>query len=270
MPSLPTPLPQAREGSYHGTAAKIEFFRAEEPLVEPTVIIILVIAAVIVLAVLAQQQAKKRRMALAAWAASRGLTFDPSHDGGMDDRYPGFTCLRQGDDRYAYNVMAGQVARGGGASTAGVTAFDYHYETSSTDSEGKRTTHDHHFSAVIVAAGLPLKPLLIRKEGFFDKVGAFLGFEDIDFESTEFSKEFFVKSPDRRWAFDVLQQSTMEFLLAAPRFSLEFQGSDVIAYRDRTFKPEDFDAALTVIAGVLDRLPDYLLKEMKGTNGSTG
>lgn len=225
---------------------------------EPFLFFILAAAVIIVLAVLAHQQAKKRQMALAAWASSRGLSFDPSRDHQMDDRYPRFKCLRQGDNRYAYNVMAGD------AGGRGVSAFDYHYETHSTDSKGHRTTHNHHFSAVIVTTGLPLKPLVIRKEHFFDKVGEFLGFDDIDFESTEFSREFYVKSPDRRWAFDVIHQATMEFLLASPRFTLEFQGSDAIAYRDRTFKPEDFEAALRVIEGVLQRLPESLLREMRG------
>jgi hypothetical protein len=226
--------------------------------VEPFLFFALAAAVIIVFAVLAHQQAKKRRMALAAWAASRGFSFDPTRDSQMDDRYPEFKCLRQGDNRYAYNVMAGN------AGGRPVSAFDYHYATHSTDSKGHRTTHNHHFSAVIVATGLPLKPLAIRKEGFFDKIGEFLGFDDIDFESTEFSREFYVKSPDRRWAFDVIHQETMEFLLASPRFALELQGSDAIAYRDRTFKPEDFEAALEVIAGVLDRLPEYLVKELKG------
>ncbi len=220
-------------------------------------IVVLIIVAIIVLVVLGHQQAEKRKKALAAWAGSRGLSFEPSNDHGMDERYPSFACLKKGDNRYAYNVMEGRAAE------RPVCAFDYHYETHSTDSDGHRTTHNHHFSAVIVEAGLPLKPLFIRTEHFFDKVGEFLGFDDIDFESTEFSKEFCVKSPDRRWAFDVLQQSTMEFLLEAPRFALEFQHRQVIAYREKTFAPADFEAALEVIKGVLERLPEYLLREMK-------
>jgi hypothetical protein len=229
--------------------------------VEPFLFFILAAAVIVVLAILGHQQAKKRRMALEAWAASRGLSFDPSNDRQMDDRYPEFKCLRRGGNRYASNVMQGRAAE------RPVCAFDYHYETNSTDSKGNSTTEHHHFSAVIVETGLPLKPLLIRKEGFFDKVGEFLGFDDIDFESTEFSRQFYVKSPDRRWAFDVIHQETMEFLLASPRFSLEFQGSDAIAYRDRTFKPEDFEAALAVIEGVLQRLPESLVREMKQRGG---
>jgi hypothetical protein len=200
--------------------------------VEPF-IVVLIIVAIIVLAVLGHQQAEKRKKALAAWAGSRGLSFEPSNDHGMDGRYSGFACLKKGDNRYAYNVMEGRAAE------RAVCAFDYHYETHSTDSDGHRTTHNHHFSAVIVEAGMPLKPLFIRTEHFFDK------------------------SPDRRWAFDVLQQSTMEFLLEAPRFALEFQHRQVIAYREKTFAPADFEAALEVIKGVLERLPEYLLREMK-------
>jgi len=223
-------------------------------------VIALIIAGFIAVAIYAHQQAKKRRQALAAWACSHGLVFQSERDHQMDQRYPQFKCLHQGDGRYAYNVMQGPL---GGRQ---ICAFDYHYQTHSTDSEGNRTTEDHRFSAVIVETGLPLKPLWIRKENVFDKIGEFLGFDDIDFESSEFSKEFCVKSPDRRWAFDVLQQSTMEFLLGSPRYTLEFQRSQVIAYRDRTFKPEDFEAALAVIEGVLQRLPEYLLKEMKGAH----
>ena len=63
-------------------------------------------------------------------------------------------------------------------------------------------------------------------------MGEFFGFDDIDFESDEFSREFCVKAADRRWAFDVIHQATMEFLLAAPRFTIELAGPRVMAYRD--------------------------------------
>ncbi|MGQ9575232.1 MAG: hypothetical protein ACUVUC_07940 [Thermoguttaceae bacterium] len=227
---------------------------------EPFLFFLVAVAVIAVLAVLAHQQAKKRQRALAAWASARGLSFDPARNPRIDDRYAQFKSLRQGENRYAYNIMAGQW---GGRP---VRAFDYHYETYSTDSKGRRRTHHHHFSAVLVEAGLPLKPLFLRPEGFFDKVAEFFGADDIDFESAEFSRQFYVKSPDRRWAFDVIHQATMEFLLASPRFTLEFQGTDVIAYHGRTFKPEEFEAALKVIAGVLDRLPGHLLKELKGAD----
>ena len=66
-----------------------------------------VVALIAVIAVFAYLQAEKRRKALAAWAQSRGLVFNADRDSRMDDRYADFTCLRQGDARYAYNVANG-------------------------------------------------------------------------------------------------------------------------------------------------------------------
>ena len=123
--------------------------------------------------------------------------------------------------------------------------FDFHYETSAGDDKRDR----HHFSVVIVTTNLPLKPLVIRQQGIFDRFAALVGLDRIELESAEFNREFHVQSPDRRWAFDVLPQATMDFLAHSPRFLLEFQLCQIIAYRDRLFTTADFAAALQVIGG---------------------
>jgi hypothetical protein len=214
-------------------------------------------AIVVAIAVYAHKVAEKRKLAIAAWAGTRGLSFTRDRDWSFDQRYD-FACLNRGDDRYAYNVSRGRVGE------FGICAFDYHYETHSTDSKGNRTDHDHHFSAVVVETGLRLKPLSIRKENFFDKVGEFVGLDDIDFELAEFSREFYVKSPDRRWAFDVLHQESMEFLLNAPRFQIEFLGRSVVAWRDSSFSAEEFEQALQVSMGLTSRLPKSVVQELRG------
>ncbi len=221
----------------------------------PGAIILLFIALVVVMGVLGHRAAQQRREALAAWGASRGLRFSPDHAGDFDDRFPAFSCLRQGSGRYAYNRLEGDW---NGRPFLG---FDYHYETHSTDSKGRRTTHHHHFSAVMLASAAPLKPILIRPEGVLDRVSAFFGFEDINFESAEFSRRFHVTSPDRKWAYDLLHPRAMEFLMAAPVCSLEFDAGRVLAWRGSTFTPADFEQAAGVIAGLLDQMPGYLLKE---------
>ena len=210
------------------------------------------------LMVLGYFQAEKRKKELAAWAGQNGFTFDPGKDRSLDERYADFSCLRSGSDRYAYNLLRGR------RDPFPALGFDYHYETYSTDSKGHQETHHHYFSAMVIETRWPLRPLFIRPEGFFDKLTELLGFDDIDFESTEFSRSFYVKSPDKKWAYDVLHQKTMEFLLNAPRFTLEFSGNAVIAYRSSTFATADFPAALEVIEGILNRFPEYLLREMKG------
>jgi hypothetical protein len=222
-------------------------------------IVIAAIAAAIGFAVWNSRMKDKRRQELAGWAQVNGLKFLPEKDHSVWMRYQLFKCLQRGEDRYAYNIMVGT------SGTRVMSAFDYHYETHSTNSKGQRQTHHHYLSALVVDAGLPLKPLFIRPEGLLDKVTEFVGIEDIDFESAEFSQKFFVKSPDRRWAYDVLHQKTMELMLAYPRFHIDFQGSQVMAYFDnKTFTLGEFGSALKVVTGILDYLPESVVRELKG------
>lgn len=220
-----------------------------------SLLVALGVLAVVAIAIWGYYRNIQRRKALVAWTQGKGLSFDPSRDREMDSRFPGFGCLAQGSDRYAHNRMSGEW-RG-----RPFLGFDYHYETHSTDSKGHGRTHHHHFSAVILESGVPLEPLFIRPEGIFDKLTEFVGFDDIDFESTEFSHRFYVKAANRRWAYDVLHQRTMEFLLQAPRFTIQSDESHVIAYRASQFSVAEFEAAAEVICGILDRLPDYLLQQ---------
>ena len=194
--------------------------------------------------------AAQRRKELAAWAQSKGLRFRPGKDRGMDDRFEEFKCLRRGHSRYANNLIEGPWEG------MNLTAFDYHYTTGS----GKHQSH-HSFSAVILKSPVPLKPLSIRREGFFDKITEFFGFDDIDFESAEFSRAFYVRSPDRRWAYDVIHQRMMEYLMTAPNFAIQFDHSHVMAWGSRQAKPADFEAAIGLICGIVDRLPEYLVRQ---------
>ena len=213
---------------------------------------------VIGLIILGLYQAAKRRKELLAWAGSKGLSFSQAKDRGMESRFPQFKALKQGSNRYAFNIIEGDW------SERPIIAFDYHYETHSTDSKGRRQTHHHRFSAVILGSDLPLKPLFIRPEGFFDKVTEFFGLDDIDFESAEFSRKFYVKAEDKRWAYDVIHTRTMQFLLDMPQYTIEFSPSHVIVYRSSTFKTTQFEEAIAVITGILDRFPDYLVKQLRG------
>jgi hypothetical protein len=214
---------------------------------------ILAVLAVGALVAIAWWLRARRRKALMAWASAHGLAYDGGRDSSFDDRHRSFGCLRRGHSRYAYNLMTGKW------DGRAIEAFDYRYVTG----HGKNRS-THHFSAVIVRSEIPLRPLRIRPEGLFDRVTEFFGVDDIDFESAEFSRQFHVKSADKRWAYDVLHQRTMAFLLSMPRFSLQFDEREVIAWRGRRFDAEAFTSALRVISGVLERLPPYVEQEQKG------
>lgn len=197
--------------------------------------------------------ASQRRKELAAWASSHGLGFDSAKDSALESWLPDFDCLRRGHSRYGHNHIRGQW---NGREFLG---FDYHYVTGS----GKNR-QTHRFTAVVLGSDVPLRPLLIRPERFFDKVGEFFGLDDIDFESAEFSRSFYVKSSDRRWAYDVIHTRTMEFLLSAPKFKINFGRRRVMAWREKRLGPEDIAQAAAVVCGILDRLPEYVVRRQTG------
>jgi hypothetical protein len=214
--------------------------------------------------------AKKRREALQALARELGLSFsegDPlkeqsygqsqgflasllsSGQSGIPERFGQFGALSVGDSRKASNVLWGELQG------RQITAFDYQY---STGSGKNRSTH--HLSAAVITLDCSFPELLIRPENFFDKVAAVVGFDDIDFESHEFSKRFYVKGRDRKLAYDIITAPMMEYLLSVPGWSIELAGIDVIIWTGRTWKPEDFRSAVAVLNGFLDRVPRFVWK----------
>ncbi len=215
----------------------------------------LIIVLILVFIAFAIWKSVQRRKELAAWAAEKGLSFSATKDRGFDDRFSSFGCLRRGHSQYAYNIAEGDW------NGRRVTAFDYRYITGS----GKNRS-THYFSAIILRSDMQLKPLNIRPEGVFDRVTEFFGLDDIDFESAEFSRMFYVKSPDKRWAYDVIHPRTMKFLLSMPRFSIELDHAHVIVWRNRRFDPEAFEAAIAIAVGLLDNLPTYLT-DKQGSKG---
>ncbi len=221
------------------------------------VLIGIVVAVVITLIVVGAVQAAQRRKALAAWAAKYRFSFDQFRDGHFQDAYPQFKQFDRGErNRYAHNVMRGKHG------DHRVVCFDYHYETTSTDSKGNRTTHSHEFSGLIIAPPHRLRPLFIRPEHFLDKIGEFFGLDDIDFESAEFSRKFLVKSSDRRWAFDVISQETMEFMLAGPRYTMQMDDANLLLLNDKTWQAGDFEQALNYGEHFLALIPRGVIEEL--------
>ncbi|MDP6519851.1 MAG: hypothetical protein QF411_08120, partial [Planctomycetota bacterium] len=166
----------------------------------------LLLAAGVALCLYLAKQARERREAFAAWAQGNGFTYSPGRDAGLAKRFSFLDKLRQGSNRYAEHVLAGQW-QGREA-----LAFTYHYETYSSDSKGRRQTHHHRFGVVLIELECTFPELRIHPENFFGRLGQALGFDDIDFESVEFSRAFTVRSPDKRFAWDFCHTGAMEYL----------------------------------------------------------
>lgn len=231
---------------------------------EPVLVILLVVVGVtlaIVFGYLAHQAAKKRREELAALAGELGFAFDPASDPSFDDRNAQFAVFRQGHSRAAYNTLTGSLSVDGRAYPA--TMGDYTYKV--TQTTGKTTTTvTYRLSYLIVDlpfAGAP--DLLIRREHLFDKLAGAIGFDDIDFESSEFSRAFHVKSPDRKFAYDVIHPRMMEFLLSSQPPTIDIRsGRLCLTNGTRCWKPPEFRERLGWLGAFFDLWPDYLTGQL--------
>jgi hypothetical protein len=222
--------------------------------------IILVVA--VIAAYYAYQQQQKRRADLRLLAAQLGWQFVPDKDYAHDEEYAHYEIFRHGHSRYAYNTLFGAITVDGQPWQAKMG--DFHYQI--TTSNGKTTTtHTYRFSYLILELPyLRVPDLLIRREGMFDAIKNLFGFDDVDFESAEFSRRFFVKSPDKRFAYDVIHAGMMEFLLAGdpPTIDVE-QRHCCLSDGKRIWSPERFRATIGWAQRFFELWPRHVVCELQ-------
>jgi hypothetical protein len=219
-------------------------------------LIIAIVLALAAVAVLSAKRERERTESLQRFAAERGLRFI-GEDAGLDERMAAFDQFQIGHSRRGLNLMEGDVRVGGIRGT--LLCGDYRYKV--TRSNGKQTTttvYNMSFVAMRPALSVP-EDLTVRAEGVLDKIGAFVGFDDIDFESSEFSKRFHVKCSDRRFAFDVFDPRMMEYFLAAEPPRVQARAGVILIDRGvRRWEPSEFAAEFGWLDGFLARVPRHV------------
>jgi len=210
-------------------------------------IIVGFIALIVVLGVLGYISTRKRREAMATLAAKLGLCFDPGKDWDIARRYSFLDKLRVGSNRYAFNILSGNYQG------HDVTIFDYHYRTGS----GKNTQH-HYISFFILHLLASFPEMVIGPEGIFSKMAQALGYDDIDFESYEFSRKFCVRSRDKKFAYDVCNARMIEYLLSNIDLTIEIEGEALAISFGSRLAPEQIEPNLNRLITVRSLLPEYL------------
>jgi hypothetical protein len=214
-------------------------------------VIVVVLIVIVISAIYGMIQARKRLEGLFELAQRLGLKFSAVEDYGLADRYGFLNQLAQGENRYARNVLSGTYQQNQ------VLAFDYHYETYSQGKNG-RQTHHHWFSFFILTLPAVFPDLTIRRENFLTKVAEAFGYQDIKFESAEFSRAFCVRSPDKKFAYDVCNAQMMEYLLANRDLSIEIENQVLALAFDRCLAVEQIEFDLQRLVEIRSRLPEYL------------
>ena len=212
-------------------------------------------AAVIVFGIL---KARQRREAMARLAADLGFEYYADDPWGLAERYAMFDLFGRGHSRKASNVLCGEL------DGRAVVAFDYKYTTGS----GKNQS-THHYQGVVLGLPIVAAGLRMRGETAFDRLASWVGWDDIDFESDEFSRRYHVRSEDRRFAYDIFHARLIEHLLACGDVpDLEMKGNLMILY-DGQRDAENVRRLLGIGREIVASIPGYVLKA-RGIGGKTG
>jgi hypothetical protein len=198
----------------------------------------------------ANKRARERREALQQFASENGWSFDPGTSRTIDDEFRDIGLFRRGSNRYGENFITGE------HNGCGLLMFDYHFQTESGSGKNRRTQH-HRYGIVMLRPPFPLKSLDIRPEGLWDKLTSAFGWDDIDFESAEFSRRYHVSGPDRRWAFDVVTPRTMELLLSREKVTLSMSSTHLMYAAAGRLTPDHLREAMALCAAVLDGIPAF-------------
>lgn len=106
----------------------------------------------------------------------------------------------------------------------------------------------------------------LRLERSTDRIAAAAGFEDIDFESDEFSRKYYVKCKDRRFAYDVITARQMEMLLTLDDINIEINCDAMAFYLARALSPAEIEWLHGIAWRFVGNIPEFVL-ERKGAGG---
>jgi hypothetical protein len=226
--------------------------QADAPPAQAVVFIVVFVSVLLIgIVVAVNLAAKARREGFARLAQRLDLMFSPGQDHMMAVRFAFLNKLAQGSNRYAFNTLWGNFGN------HAIYAFDYHYETYYRDSDG-RQTNDHYFSCLILMLERPCPELLIAREGLLSRVAQTLGYEDIDFESHEFSRTFCVRSKDKKFAYDFCHPRMMEYLLQNQDLEIEIEGHALAVAFPYRLDPLQIEHNLNRLVHLRSLTPNFL------------
>ena len=91
-----------------------------------------------------------------------------------------------------------------------------------------------------------------------DRAAALVGGQDIELESDEFNRAYRVRSDDHRFASDLLNPRTMELLLRCGGPDVRIGAGYIVLVNHGPVDPTSVYGALTVLAAMLENLPDFV------------
>ncbi len=208
--------------------------------------IVLIAVTIVVVGIFSWLSMSRRRKRLMAWATEKGFWFEKVNHS-FTHQFAAFEPFNVGDDRHSRHLIQGRV------DGAKLAVFQYHYTVGSGKNETTTVVHACAFETPIVSPGLS-----IRKEGLHHKLFDAFGGEDIDFESDEFSRKFWVRGPNRKFVYDVVHPRTMEFLMPHQATLWQWIGNHLVLVRQGHLEPDLAESILQDAMEFMGLVPRHL------------
>jgi len=140
-----------------------------------------------------------------------------------------------------------------------VSLFDYSQSASARRGSWRRWGPLDRSVVLIGVPGASFPVFLLRREGVLDKVKAAAGLEDIDFESAEFSRRYYVSCTQKRFAYDVLTQKQMKLLLSVEDMNVEICARSMVFYLDSTLTTHRLKLLHNFAMEFVANIPSFVL-----------
>ena len=165
------------------------------------------------------------------------------------ERTEEFSLFNKGHSRKIHNVMTTE------ADSLRLTMFDYRYTVG-----GGQNSQTHRQTVVAFESdALELPAFSLRPEGFFNRIGAALGMQDIDFtEHPEFSQSFVLSGLDEAAVREFFDQKLLDLFAKDKKVCLQSTKGAFVFFHKGRRKPEEIrgcmDQAFTIHTAFIDRL----------------
>lgn len=162
-----------------------------------------------------------------------GVDFSPEDDWGLINLLGDFKLFRRGFRKKITNVFRSR----DDLLETDLRIFDYQY-TISTGKSSRRFRQTVFFAD---SRKLGLPEFRMKPEHFMHKIGALLGFEDINFEAfPQFSRQYYLKSSDEQYLRASMHDGILRFFSVEKGWRVEGVNYYLIFYRkDHLFEPKE-------------------------------
>ncbi len=165
-----------------------------------------------------------RRQYLYSVANGLKMVFSETDDWGLQSYLEDFHLFRKGKRRTISNVLYQVDAW----HETNLSIFDYSYVANN-----KKNSRQYKQTVFFIRSKrLGLPEFYMQPEHFFHRIGALLGFEDIDFkEHPEFSNRYHLKGEDEEWVREAFDQNVIRFFNVERDWCAEGVGYYLVLYK---------------------------------------